>query len=190
MKGKNMTGRFIILFLMLSSMASAQKLESGSEFYTGYLTTSNFDQDNTIKSIDGVLYMIYEDIPIALVRYPAMNTASEYEVPSTVRRICNNAFQGTKYLKTLKLHNRVTEGTYVSLMIGEKAFNDSSIENFVVIENDQKAATHVIEKATTKRKEVARHDLSGQKVVNTNTEGVQIVSYDDKTAKKVLNKNK
>ena len=120
-----------ILVLLLSSSVHAQKLESGSDFYTGYLITTGYDKHNTIRSIDGVLYMIYDDIPIALVRYPAMNTRTEYEIPSTVRRICNNAFQGTKFLKTLKIHNKVTEGGYVSLAIGEDAFNDCSIENFL-----------------------------------------------------------
>ena len=181
-----MAGVFLSL-LMLPSVAGAQKLESGSDFYTGYLTTTNFDKANTIKSIDGVLYMIYEDVPIALVRYPAMNTRTEYEIPSTVRRICNNAFQGTKFLKTLKLHNQVTEGSYVSLAIGEGAFNDSSIENFVVVENDQSSLSPVKEQKTAERKAVARYDLSGRRA-GENAGGVQIVRYNDQTAEKVVKK--
>ena len=95
-----------ILMLMLALSAEAQTLETQADFPTGYIATSYFTASNTIKSIDGVLYMIYDDIPIALVRYPAMNPREEFEVPSSVRRICNNAFQGTKYLKTLRIHTR------------------------------------------------------------------------------------
>ncbi len=117
--------------------------------------------------------------------YPPMNPREEFEVPATVRRICNNAFQGTRFLKTLKIHNVVTQGYYASLSIGEKAFNDSSIENFVVIGNDGDVATSApASDAGTLRKEVARYDTAGRKTTRQQ-KGVQVVVYDDKSAKKV-----
>ncbi len=180
-----------LLFMMLcllTSKVSAQTLEGNEEFYTGYMSTSNYDKYNTVKTIDGVLYFIYEDTPIALVRYPAMKTQEEFEVPATVRRICNNAFQGTKFLKTLKLHNRVAGPSgYLYLTIGERAFNDSSIENFIVIENDENSSSAAVSQQSAARRDVARYDLSGRSV-DENAEGVQIVVYDDNTSRKVLNK--
>lgn len=185
--------KLFILFIVsvFSFLANAQKLETNTEFYTGYLTTTNFDRNNTIKSIEGVLYFIYDNIPIALVKYPAMKTDEEFEIPSTVRRICNNAFQGTKFLKTLKIHNTVTEGAYVNLAIGEDAFNDSSIENFIVIENDvnNEASYNVPKIESIAKTDVARYDLNGRKV-DENTEGIQIVVYDDNTAQTIYNKKK
>ncbi len=182
------TTLFVAFLLLMGTNASAQKLEGNSEFYTGYMSTTNYDRANTIKSIDGVLYFIYDDIPVALLRYPAMKPQEEFEIPSTVRRICNNAFQGTKFLKTVKMHNKVTEGAYVGLTIGENAFNDSSIENFIVIENDENQ-TNVAMFEPTAKKDVARYDLSGRKA-EKEQEGFQIIVYDDNTTKKVINKKK
>jgi len=175
----------LALVCLMSLQAGAQSLERYDKYVTGYITTSSFDATNTVASIDGVLYMIYADMPIALVRYPANNPREEYEVPSTVQRICNNAFQGTKYLKTLKLHSEVTGGNYLSLSIGESAFNDSSIENFVVVENDDTAVKGLEQELDGARKEIARYDLQGREIIDT-AEGVQIIRYDDNSARKVL----
>ena len=176
---------FIIMLLAISATASAQSLETSTAFPTGYMETSYFDEANTVKSIDGVLYMLYDDIPIVLVKYPPMNPREEYEIPSTVRRINNNAFQGTRYLKTLKMHNTVTYNRYVKLAIGETAFNDSSIENFVVIENDEPVTSALNEQHAVSRTETGRYDLSGRTVGNS-FKGVQIVTYSDNTAKIVM----
>lgn len=174
---------------LLGFMANAQKLETVTEYYTNHLTTNNYDRSNTLKSIDGVLYFIYDNIPVALVRYPAMKSDEEFEIPSTVRRICNNAFQGTKFLKTLKMHNVVTEGAFVCMTIGENAFNDSSIENFVVIENDMAndVSIQTAKIDSMGQTDIARYDLNGIKV-DENTEGLQIVVYDDNTSQIIFNK--
>lgn len=155
---------FIIMLLATAATANAQSLETSTAFPTGYMETSYFDEANTVKSIDGVLYMLYDDIPIVLVKYPPMNPREEYEIPSTVRRINNNAFQGTKYLKTLKMHNTVTYNRNVKLAIGETAFNDSSIENFVVIENDAPVNAAHNEQYALPRTETGRYDLTGRTV--------------------------
>lgn len=172
------------MMLMLALSAEAQTLETKTEYPTGYIATSYFTSSNTIKSIDGVLYMIYDDIPVALVRYPAMNPREEFEVPSSVRRICNNAFQGTKFLKTLKIHNEVTNGRNISLLIGENAFNDSSIENFEVIENHEETAIHTRPTASSSQHETARYDLAGRKT-NGQARGVQIVAHSGEAPLKV-----
>ena len=169
----------------IGTAVQAQTLESNSDFPTGYLVTNYYDKSNTIQSIDGVLYLISDDIPIVLVKYPPMNPREEFEVPSSVRRISNNAFQGTKFLKTLKIHNTVSDGRFLKLVIGESAFNDSSIENFEVIENNEETVSHISKKTTEDRTEEGRYDLSGRKV-EAGDDGVQIVVYNDKTAKKVL----
>lgn len=178
-----------LALVLFSTWTKAQKLEVNQEYFTGYLSTSNFDVSNTIMSIDGVLYMLYDDIPVALVRYPAMNPREEFEVPASVRRICNNAFQGTKFLKTLKIHNVVSEGYYVNLTIGENAFNDSSIENFVVIENDNFTSANSPAYESREKEEVARYNTNGQ-TVNKEEDGIQILVYSDNTTRKVLNKKK
>lgn len=165
--------------------ASAQKLETESNFPTGYMETNYFSASNTIKSIDGVLYMLFEDVPIVLVRYPAMNEREEFEVPPTVRRINNNAFQGTKFLKTLKIHNTVTYGNFIKLLIGDSAFNDSSIENFVVIENDGISSVNTRNETVSPSKIIGRYDLSGR-AVDEKDGDIQIVIDENHVAQKVL----
>lgn len=176
-----------ILFLVMMATtltASAQQLESFTDHPTGYITTSYYSSSNTMKTIDGVLYMIYDNVPVVLVRYPAMNEREEYEVPSSVRRICHNAFQGTQYLKTLKIHSTVTYGNFVSMTIADTAFNDSSIENFVVIENDATSAAGMPE-APTPHTETGRYDVAGR-ATTPSAKGVQIVTYNDHSAQKVV----
>ncbi len=180
-----MKNLFILIFLTISSVSFAQSLETSENFTTGYMETSYFDKANTIKSIDGVLYMLYEDTPIVLVKYPPMKTNEEYEIPSTVRRINNNAFQGTKFLKTLKMHNTVSYNRNIKLVIGETAFNDCSIENFVVIENNDTSVSTLNKRQTLPRKEIDRYDLAGRKVTK-DYKGIQIVTYSDNTAQMVL----
>ena len=178
----------ILALLMLTTAVGAQTLEkTNGDFPTGYFESSYFNSGNTIKSIDGVLYMVYADTPMVLLRYPAANPRTEFEVPKTVRRIANNAFQGTRYLKTLKMHDEVSFGNHIYIVIGETAFNDSSIENFVVIENNETSATGVAPQRpdVDDRREVARYDLSGRPATDHST-GVQIVRYDDGSASKVL----
>lgn len=165
--------------------ATAQKLETVTEFPTGYMETNYYSEQNTIKSIDGVLYMLYEDVPIVLVRYPAMNEREEFEIPSTVRRISNNAFQGTKYLKTLKIHNTVTYGRFIKLTIGESAFNDSSIENFVVIDSSDETPVSNSKKMMPKGNVVGRYDLSGRPV-NEKEGNIQVIVDENHNVQKVL----
>ena len=174
----------IALMLMLTVSAEAQTLETQTDFTTGYISTSYFTESNTIKSIDGVLYMIYENSPIALVKYPAMNPREEFEVPSTVKRICKNAFQGPKFLKTLKIHSTVSGGYNLHLLIGENAFNDSSIENFEVIENHEETASNVRPTTTTPRQETTRYDLAGRQTTE-HAHGIQIVARGEETPRKV-----
>lgn len=191
--------RIISLFALLVSIASAnaQKLETSADYPTGYITTSYYSEGNTIKSIDGVLYMVYGDVPVALVKYPAMNEREVYEVPSTVRRICNNAFQGTRYLKTLRLHSVVTGGNFLQLNIGETAFNDSSIENFEVISNNHPtalneptlpAAAPAATGAGTGAADLARYDLAGRPTPAASDARLQIVRSGDSSRKEVRSK--
>jgi hypothetical protein len=180
--------KILLLVMMTTALTvNAQSLETSSNYPTGYITASYYSSSNTIKSIDGVLYMIYDDVPVALVKYPAMNEREEFEVPATVYRICNNAFQGTRYLKTLKLHNTVTFGNFITLVIGESAFNDSSIENFVVIENDGTTVGINGHMPAPSANEVGRYDVAGRPV-SPSANGVQIITYDDHSSKKVVKK--
>ena len=176
---------FLALTAVMALSAQAQRLETLTEYPTGYLETAYYSSGNTIASIDGVLYLMYSNVPCVLLRYPAGNTREEYEIPATVRRIAKNAFQGTKYLKTLKIHEIVTLGNYIQLEIGDDAFNDSSIEEFVVLTGKPNyvAPTTVTPQSPN---EVARYDVSGRPT--TSESGIQIVKYDDGSGKKTLNK--
>lgn len=178
---------FILLFALAALCGRAQSLEATANHPTGYLVPNYCNGSNTIKSIDGVLYMVVNDVPVVLVRYPADNPRTSYEVPATVWRIANNAFQGAKHLKTLKLHNEVAGRDYMSLLIGETAFNDAAIENFIVLENDDVTASIGLTPETdaASRREVARYDVQGRPVESAD-DGVQIVRYADGTAEKVI----
>lgn len=182
MKRKSMLAAVL---LVTALAARGQRLENSTDYTTGYIVTSGYDESNTIRAIDGVLYMIYDDLPMVLVKYPPMKQDETFEVPSSVRRICNNAFQGTKYLKTLRLHSTVTDGRFLNLTIGERAFDDSSIEAFEVVESSSAAPTGVAKSASADRKEVGRYDAAGRKV-GEGSNGVHIVVYDDHTSKKAI----
>lgn len=123
----------IAMAVAIGTAVQAQTLESSSDFPTGYLVTNYYDRSNTIQSIDGVLYLISDDIPIVLVKYPPMNPREEFEV----------------------------------------------------IENNEETVSHISKNTTEDRTEEGRYDLSGRKVEAAD-DGVQIVVYNDKTAKKVL----
>lgn len=177
----------LLLFLACATGLSAQKLETSADYPTGYITTPYYSEGNTIKSIDGVLYMVYGDVPVALVKYPAMNEREVYEVPSTVRRICNNAFQGTRYLKTLRLHSIVTGGNFLQLNIGETAFNDSSIENFEVISDSRPTSLNepAVSAPAAAEAGAARYDLAGRPVAAASEAPLQIVRSDDSSRKQL-----
>lgn len=177
--------KLAIVASVFALQCNAQQLESAKDFPTGYIEPFYFSSNNTIKTIDGVLYMINNNIPVYLLRYPPTNPREEYEIPSTVKRIANNAFQGTKFLKTVKIHNTCTFNNNTYLVIGESAFNDSSIENFEVIENDETSAVNASIPHSVERTEVAKYDITGKPITGS-FEGTQIIQYSDGSSVKVL----
>lgn len=79
----------------------------------------------------------------------------------------------------------MTDGRFINLTIGERAFDDSSIEAFEVVEGSSAAPTGVAKSASADRKEVGRYDAAGRKV-DEGSNGVHIVVYDDHTSKKAI----
>ena len=71
------------------------------------LETINVDSNNSyFKSISGVL--VDKDVT-EVIAYPAAKTAGSCTVPNTVEKICNSAFAGNPYLRTVKLSSSLKE---------------------------------------------------------------------------------
>ena len=116
----------VLLFLMLIGTSVY-----GQDIITnkGYTQISN---DHWYESRDGVLYII-EDAwsgcdtikPYVLVRFPQNKNVTEYTILDGVVTIAKGAFQGNKYIQTIKIPSSV-------YYIGDNAFADC--ENLKTIE--------------------------------------------------------
>ena len=85
--------------------------------YTYKLKKFNVTNEH-YKAIDGILFSANEK---ELIQYPLSKTDTSYTVPDTVEVIAENAFSGSKFLKTLSIPASVSE-------VGGYAFYYSSIE--------------------------------------------------------------
>ena len=75
---------------------------------SGLVAINVAEKNPPCKSINGVLFMRNAGgNPIALVKYPSASDRESYEIPDTVKKICNRAFADSRSLKSVKIHEKV-----------------------------------------------------------------------------------
>jgi hypothetical protein len=91
----------------ISIPASVMHIDCDAFKHSINLLNIYVDKENErYADIDGVLY--YKDISV-LYKYPEAKTAETFIIPNTVETVMNDAFNGCKYLKSIIIHNSVTQ---------------------------------------------------------------------------------
>lgn len=169
---------FLFLIAIGTSVYAQKKINDRGYTYTE-------DSDDYFKSIDGVLYLISRvnasnpPYTHTLVKYPQNKKDITYTVPNNVRTIAKGAFQGNKYIDTIRIPSSV-------IYIGDNAFADC--ENLKTIEvYTSSSSIQAVEEDIIEKEEIGRYNINGVKVEETD-DGIQIILYSDGSAEKVLEK--
>lgn len=165
---------FLALLLILVSCLHTQ---ADDNILLGYGWTKNRTNNYryAYTTIDGVLYLSPIDnydgtvgLPAILVRYPSGKTNTEFEIPSSIRYIADNAFKGAKNLKKLifskgvAITDKYDYSGRQDLQISATAFDDTNIEEFAI-----SGSTSNISSATQKvNKDSTMYNLQGM-VINS-----------------------
>ena len=113
-----------------------------------------------------------------LVKYPASKLNTSFTVPSGTRRICRGAFQGNKFLQTIRIPSTLKE-------IGDNAFDGCESLKSIELYEVSSAIQAVEMDDNTEKKEIGRYNINGVKVEEKDG-GIQIILYSDGSADKVL----
>lgn len=112
----------VILFLMaIGASVYGQELESSSYSFSGYVRANK--GAGQYYTEDGVLYLKLSPSSTGtsqytyLVKYPASKQNTSFTIPTGATRICRGAFQGNKYIQTIRIPSSVA-------YIGDDAFAD------------------------------------------------------------------
>lgn len=179
--------RFLLLSLLavvVSPLAWSQKLETSSDFTTGYHDGMYYSADDVFyTSVDGVLYAIgYNNTSDrwTLVKYPASKTETTYTVHPKCYRIGRGAFEGARNLVTINIPGRVR-------YIGDNAFDGCTSLKAINYGEAASQIGQVEHDAPTdgEPQEIGRYNMAGQPV-GPAEKGVQIVVYSDFTARTLL----
>ena len=163
----------VLLFLMaIGTRVFAQSIATDR----GYIDVTHTAYGH-FESVDGVLYVLGSD-PKVLVKFPQNKNVATYTVLDKTSSIARGAFQGNKYIQTVRIPSSVQ-------YIGDNAFegceNLKTIEVYEVSSAIQAAEMNeVIEK-----EEIGRYNINGVKIEEADG-GIQIILYSDGTADKVL----
>ncbi len=140
------------------------------------------------ETIDGVLYVnkfeysSASTYPYILVKFAQCKNVTTYTIPDGVFTIMKGAFQGNKYIQKIRIPSSVR-------YIGDNAFdgceNLSSIE---VYESSSTNVNEVFEDADSEATEVGRYNIQGVKIQEGEDGQVQIILYSDGSSKKVVTK--
>lgn len=175
--------RIFLLLLLLAASVGAFAQSENDITDKGYISRNGSGFSNHYESIEGVLFVIYQyydnstPSPYILVKFPQDKNVTTYTVPDKTSIIAKGAFQGNKYIQTIKIPSSV-------YYIGDNAFDDC--ENLKSIEvYSSNSSIQAIEEDRNEKEEIGRYNINGVKVEKTD-EGVQIILYSDGTADKVL----
>ena len=169
----------ISLFIVLGTTVYAQKGITDRGYIYEYSSHYNFYCE------DGVLFSKYTGTSSigegsTLVKYPQSKQSTSYTIPNWVVIIAKGAFQGNKYIKTLRIPSTVE-------YIGDNAFD--GCEQLTAIEMYQSTSSvRAVETddSPSEAREVGRYNIQGVKVQEDEEGKVQIILYSDGTAKKVM----
>lgn len=171
----------ILLFLMaIGTSVYAQSLETSSNTNLGYIVSAYKGDKNTLYSEDGVLFVGSKSGSkyYFLVKYPASKQATSFTIPAGTGRICRGAFQGNKFLQTIRIPSSV-------LYIGDNAFDGCESLKSIEVYEASSAIPAVEMDEDIEKKEIGRYNINGVKVEEKDG-GIQIILYSDGSAEKVL----
>lgn len=176
--------RILLFFLLLAASVGAFAQSENDITDKGYISRNGSGFSNHYESIEGVLYLIYQyydntdSSPYILVKFPQDKNVSTYTVPDKTCIIAKGAFQGNKYLQTIRIPSTV-------YYIGDNAFDDCVNLKSIEIYKSSSSVRAVEEDRDSEKLEIGRYNINGVKVEETE-DGVQIILYSDGTADKVL----
>lgn len=182
---KSLIMKKIFLFLLLLTASVGAFAQSENDITDkGYVSRNGSGFSNHYESIEGVLFVIYqyyydtEPSPYILVKFPQDKNVTTYTVPDKTSIIAKGAFQGNKYIQTIRIPSSV-------YYIGDNAFEDCANLKSIEVYNSSSSIKTVEEDRDVEKTELGRYNINGVKVEETD-DGVQIILYSDGTADKVL----
>ena len=167
----------LYVFIVLGTVAYAQ---DGTGISGGYVRI--YDK---VYCEDGVLFLKY-DISYMnpqrniLLKYPQNKQSSVYTIPKWVKTIASGAFQGNKYIKTIKIPSTLD---YIAV----DAFNGcEQLTSIEVYESTSSVRAVETDNSPSEAREVGRYNIQGVKIEEGENGQVQIILYSDGSSKKIV----
>ena len=168
--------------MAIGTSVYGQALESSSGSFSGYVKADA--GDGQYYTEDGVLYLKYKPNSTGegqycyLVKYPASKQNTSFSIPAGTYRICRGAFQGNKFIQTIRIPSTVK-------YIGDNAFDGCESLKTIEVYQASSAIPDVEMDEDIEKKEIGRYNINGVKVEEKDG-GIQIILYSDGSAEKVL----
>lgn len=168
----------LFLFIVLGTTVYAQKSVTDNGYILNYSSSYNFYCE------EGVLFTkhpggAYAYDVCTLVKYPQSKQSTSYTIPDWVRVIAKGAFQGNKYIKTIRIPSTVD-------YIGDNAFEGcDQLTSIEIYQSTNSVRAVEADDSPSEAREVGRYNIQGVKIQEGEDGKIQIILYSDGTAKKV-----
>ncbi len=164
----------LYVFIVLGTVAYAQGTING-----GYVSVFG-----KVYCENGVLFNKYDESintsRNVLLKYPQNKQSSVYTIPKWVGTIASGAFQGNKYIQTIKIPSTITD-------IAVDAFNGcEQLMSIEVYESTSSARAVETDNSHSEAREVGRYNIQGVKIEEGENGQVQIILYSDGSSKKII----
>ena len=165
----------LLLFIVLGTSVYAQPVTATA---AGYIKIYN-----SIHCEEGVLFGVnstsYKSDYNILIKYPQSKQSTSYTIPDWVRVIAKGAFQGNKYIKTIRIPSTV-------YYIGDNAFEGcDQLTSIEIYQSTNSVSAVEADDSPSEAREVGRYNIQGVKIQEGEDGKIQIILYSDGTAKKV-----
>lgn len=175
--------RILVLFVLVAicSLTYGQDVVNSK----GYLYR---EYSKGVHCEDGVLFITFDDYYSmgntkrgeTLVKFPQNKNVTSYTIPDGVVTIAKGAFQGNKYIKTIRI-------PYSVKYIGDNAFADcEQLQSIEMYGSTNSVRANEADDASSEVKEVGRYNIQGVKIQEDENGEIQIILYSDGTSKKIL----
>ena len=170
----------LFLFIVLGTTVYAQRSVTDNGYIFRYSSNYNFYCE------EGVLFTKHPDSGSSwsgdcctLIKYPQSKQSTSYTIPGWVRVIAKGAFQGNKYIKTIRLPSTV-------YYIGDNAFEGcDQLTSIEIYQSTNSVIAVEADDSPSEAREVGRYNIQGVKIQEGEDGKIQIILYSDGTAKKV-----
>lgn len=169
----------LFLFIVLGTTVYAQRSVTDKGYISNYTSSYKFYCE------EGVLFTKHPDVGAysgdgrTLVKYPQSKQSTSYTIPDWVRVIAKGAFQGNKYIKTIRIPSTVE-------YIGDNAFEGcDQLTSIEIYQSTNSVRAVDADDSPSEAREVGRYNIQGVKIQEGEDGKIQIILYSDGTAKKV-----